>query len=108
MELDPVQVFSVGLLNAIHGLKNSKVSKHQLAQQAIYVEQEMIGEAVGVQDQISAAFGGINVIRLGPGTKLKICIKTLIFLYGIFTTINLDGFHWLEQRRHCNCCGTQE
>ena len=73
--------FSVGLLNAIHGLKNSKVSKHQLAQQAIYVEQEMIGEAVGVQDQISAAFGGINVIRLGPGKKLKISALKPSFAY---------------------------
>ena len=73
--------FTVGLLKAIHGLKNSNVSKTQLFQEAIYIEQEMIGEAVGVQDQISAAYGGINVIKLGPGKKIRVSALTPSFSY---------------------------
>ena len=73
--------FTVGLLKAIHGLKNSNVSKTQLFQEAIYVEQEMIGEAVGVQDQISAAYGGINVIKLGPGKKIRVSALKPSFSY---------------------------
>ena len=62
----------MGLVNAIHGLKNSKVTKRQLAEEAIFIEQKMIKESVGCQDQIAAAYGGFNVIKLGPGNKMKI------------------------------------
>lgn len=54
--------FTVGLLHALHGLNGSIVSKKQLATEAIHIEQNMIKEAVGSQDQIAAAFGGLNHI----------------------------------------------
>ena len=57
--------FTVGLINAIHTyLGYRKVSKFQLASEAINIEQNYIGESVGVQDQIMAAYGGIRVIEL--------------------------------------------
>jgi D-glycero-alpha-D-manno-heptose-7-phosphate kinase len=37
-------------------------SKHALAKDAIHVEQELLRESVGSQDQISAAYGGFNRI----------------------------------------------
>lgn len=52
--------FTVGLLNAVTRLKNEPLEKQQLAQMAIHIEQKVIGEVVGVQDQISTAYGGIN------------------------------------------------
>jgi D-glycero-alpha-D-manno-heptose-7-phosphate kinase len=55
--------FTVGLINAIHALRGKYVSKDELASQAIRVEQEVIRENVGSQDQISAAFGGLNRIE---------------------------------------------
>ena len=55
--------FTVGLLNALHALKGKLISKNDLAEAAIYVEQEMIRENVGSQDQTMAAYGGLNVIR---------------------------------------------
>lgn len=73
--------FTVGLLNAIHALQNIPVSKSTLAEEAIYVEQEMINEAVGVQDQITAAYGGINVIKLGPGKRRTVKKIPLSFAY---------------------------
>jgi len=55
--------FTVGMLHTLHTLQNRMPTKRQLAEEAIHVEQNLIGEAVGSQDQTAAAFGGLNVIR---------------------------------------------
>jgi len=54
--------FTVGLLSAMHALAGRHVSKEALANEAIHVEQVMLKEPVGLQDQISAAFGGFNQV----------------------------------------------
>jgi D-glycero-alpha-D-manno-heptose-7-phosphate kinase len=54
--------FTVGLINAMRALEGQHTSKDQLANDAIHVEQNVLREAVGSQDQISAAFGGFNQI----------------------------------------------
>ena len=56
--------FIVGLLNSIYALMNKKVSKKQLAEQAIYIERELLSEPGGIQDQIWASYGGINSIEI--------------------------------------------
>ncbi|MCG8357564.1 MAG: kinase [Kiloniellales bacterium] len=56
--------FSVGLLHALHSLRGALVNKETLARQAIHLEQALIKEAVGVQDQIAAAYGGLNLIKI--------------------------------------------
>jgi D-glycero-alpha-D-manno-heptose-7-phosphate kinase len=55
--------FTVGLLLALYALREQIRNKQALALDAIHVEQEVIGEAVGSQDQINAAFGGFNRIN---------------------------------------------
>jgi D-glycero-alpha-D-manno-heptose-7-phosphate kinase len=55
--------FTVGLINAVMALNGSYISKEELAAQAIDIEQNVIGESVGSQDQVSAAFGGFNRIE---------------------------------------------
>src|SRR5215469_9901517 len=55
--------FTVGLLLALYALKNQMRDKYRLAADAIRVEQELLGEAVGAQDQVSAAYGGFNRIN---------------------------------------------
>jgi D-glycero-alpha-D-manno-heptose-7-phosphate kinase len=55
--------FTVGLLHALHGLRGKMIGKEKLAADAIHVEQHIIGENVGSQDQISVAFGGFNRIE---------------------------------------------
>jgi D-glycero-alpha-D-manno-heptose-7-phosphate kinase len=55
--------FTVGLINAVMALRGQYISKEALASQAIDVEQKVIRENVGSQDQISAAFGGLNRIE---------------------------------------------
>jgi D-glycero-alpha-D-manno-heptose-7-phosphate kinase len=55
--------FTVGLVHALAALSGRYVSKEDLAKHAIYIEQKIIRENVGSQDQISAAFGGFNRIE---------------------------------------------
>lgn len=55
--------FTVGLLNALQGLNGQMTHNDGLARDAIHVEQNIIGENVGSQDQVSAAFGGFNRIE---------------------------------------------
>lgn len=57
--------FTVGLINALEALKGNRTSQSALAIEAIRVEQEVIGEAVGSQDQVHASFGGFNRIDFG-------------------------------------------
>ena len=54
--------FTVGLLNALHALKGEYRDQLTLAKEAIHIEQDMIRENVGVQDQIAVAVGGLNRI----------------------------------------------
>jgi D-glycero-alpha-D-manno-heptose-7-phosphate kinase len=54
--------FTVGLLNALAALDGKHQSKEQLAKNALHIEQQVIKEHVGSQDQISAAYGGFNRI----------------------------------------------
>lgn len=55
--------FTVGLLNALRALHGQMMSKRRLAEEAIRIEQEVIGENVGSQDQVWAAYGGLNRIE---------------------------------------------
>lgn len=55
--------FTVGMLHALYALKGYMPTKRELAANAIEVEQNKIGESVGSQDQIAAAFGGLNHIE---------------------------------------------
>ena len=57
--------FAVGLLNALAYLKGLAPSKRQLALDAIFIEQVQLKENVGSQDQVNAAFGGLNRITFG-------------------------------------------
>jgi D-glycero-alpha-D-manno-heptose-7-phosphate kinase len=68
--------FTVGLLHALHALKGRMVNKHQLAMEGIHVEQECLKETVGSQDQVMAAYGGLNHVQfLASG---EIAVRPLI------------------------------
>jgi D-glycero-alpha-D-manno-heptose-7-phosphate kinase len=55
--------FAVGLLHAVHALRGRMPTRVELAEQAIHVEQERLREAVGCQDQVFAAHGGLNKVE---------------------------------------------
>lgn len=54
--------FAVGLMQVLHAMQNEMATKEQLAREAINLEQNILKENVGSQDQISAAYGGFNHI----------------------------------------------
>jgi D-glycero-alpha-D-manno-heptose-7-phosphate kinase len=64
--------FTVGLLNALHTLTGKSPTDKELALEAIHVEQNILKENVGAQDQTAAAFGGFNKIEFGPSDGLSI------------------------------------
>jgi D-glycero-alpha-D-manno-heptose-7-phosphate kinase len=64
--------FTVGLLLGLYALKNQMRDKHALAADAIHVEQEILQEAVGVQDQLSAAYGGFNRINFHTDSAIEV------------------------------------
>ncbi|MEP6795810.1 MAG: kinase [Saprospiraceae bacterium] len=63
--------FTVGLLNALHSYQGKVVRPIDLANEAIYVEQKLIGEKVGVQDQCAAAVGGLNYFEFTAGGRIS-------------------------------------
>jgi D-glycero-alpha-D-manno-heptose-7-phosphate kinase len=54
--------FAVSIINGLSKLNNKDLSKKDLASMAIELEQKVIGENVGSQDQVACTFGGINKI----------------------------------------------
>lgn len=69
--------FTVGLLHALYGLNGKIVSKKRLAMESIHIEQEMIRENVGSQDQVAVAFGGLNKILFKGDHNIEVIPITL-------------------------------
>lgn len=64
--------FTVGLLLALNGLRHNMLTKRELAEEAITVEQKILEENVGIQDQVLASYGGLNVIEMDPGSEYRV------------------------------------
>jgi D-glycero-alpha-D-manno-heptose-7-phosphate kinase len=64
--------FTVGLLHALYTLKNQNPSKKELAENSIHIEQNLLKENVGSQDQIAAAYGGMNLIKFGEKDEFNL------------------------------------
>ena len=64
--------FTVGLLNALYALKGYMPSKKQLALESIHIEQGLIQETVGSQDQVLAAHGGFNHVTFHPNGEVTV------------------------------------
>lgn len=86
--------FAVGMLNAFYALKGKFADKKKLADEAIYLERVLCNEVGGWQDQIAAAFGGLNRINfsvdgyevlpiiIGPERKKQLNANLLMFFTG--------------------------
>lgn len=93
--------FAVGMLNAFYALKGKYVDKKRLAEKAIYLERELCQEAGGWQDQIAAAYGGLNIISFNkdsfnvqpviihPDRKKQLDDSLIMFFTG-FTRFSSD------------------
>lgn len=85
--------FAVGLLNSLLRLKNDDIFrslntseglykyKAKLSDMAIHVERVMCNEAGGIQDQIAAAFGNLNLINMGKEYNNGYNVKNITLSY---------------------------
>jgi D-glycero-alpha-D-manno-heptose-7-phosphate kinase len=84
--------FTVGLINLVMALKNHSLTRLDLGKAAIHVEQVLLAENVGVQDQLHAAIGGLNRfdfidgrIRITPVQMTTDCesllLSSLVLVY---------------------------
>jgi D-glycero-alpha-D-manno-heptose-7-phosphate kinase len=64
--------FTVGMLNAIYAMQHRMPTKQELAENAIHVEQNLIGENVGSQDQVAVSFGGFNYIKFNKNLGFEV------------------------------------
>lgn len=108
--------FTVGLLHALYALNGKMASKKRLALEAIHIEQNMIKEAVGSQDQTASAFGGLNkilfsaqntievkpfVITVEKSTHLQNCLMLFFTGFARFAAeIEEDKLRQLEKKKH--------
>jgi D-glycero-alpha-D-manno-heptose-7-phosphate kinase len=64
--------FTVGLLHALYALRGEMRTKMELARESIHVEQELVGEVVGSQDQVMAAFGGLKYVQFHTDRRIDV------------------------------------
>lgn len=69
--------FTVGFLNALYALQGKMTTKRSLAREAIHVEQNLVNESVGSQDQVVASFGGLNKIEFGGEREFFVSPMTI-------------------------------
>jgi D-glycero-alpha-D-manno-heptose-7-phosphate kinase len=94
--------FTVGLLNALHALEGRMVTKRQLAESAIRIEQDVLKEEVGCQDQLWAAYGGLNRMDFRPDGRFSVTplilaperqeelLRSLILVFTGFSRLSVD------------------
>jgi D-glycero-alpha-D-manno-heptose-7-phosphate kinase len=63
--------YLVGLLNAMHTLMQSSISPERLADEACYIELELLGKPIGKQDQYMAALGGLTTLEIAPDGAVR-------------------------------------
>jgi D-glycero-alpha-D-manno-heptose-7-phosphate kinase len=64
--------YLVGLLNAIHCLTRSSVSRQELAEEACHIELEILQKPIGKQDQYMASFGGLTSLDIGKDGRVHV------------------------------------
>lgn len=69
--------FTVGMLHALYALKGQMPSKKMLAEESIHIEQDILKETVGSQDQALAAHGGLNRITFMPNGEMSVTPVTI-------------------------------
>lgn len=100
--------FCVGLLNALYAYKGKIVNRNKLAEEASYIEIEVLKRPIGKQDHYAAAFGSINFFKFYANENISIMpvdensknIK-IIFnnLHTFYTGMSRDATKLLEVQK---------
>jgi D-glycero-alpha-D-manno-heptose-7-phosphate kinase len=64
--------FTVGLLHALHALRGETLTRSQLVRESIYLEQDVLRETVGSQDQVMASHGGLRHVTFQPDGEIVV------------------------------------
>ena len=64
--------YLVGLLNALHHYRRDYVSLKKLAEEACYIELDVLKKGIGKQDQYMATFGGLTVLEIRNDGYVKV------------------------------------
>lgn len=64
--------YLVGLLNALHALTQDPAGAERLAEEACYIELDVLKKPIGKQDQYMAAFGGVTTLDIQPDGKVSV------------------------------------
>lgn len=64
--------FTVGLINVLLEYKKQKMTNMEIAKLAIHLEQNVMKECVGSQDQIATSLGGFNKIEFAKNNKISV------------------------------------
>ena len=103
--------FTVGFINLITTLRGLRLSKIDLGRAAIRIEHDVLQERVGVQDQLHAAFGGMNRfdfvdarIRITPVQMTAECqtrlLQSMVLVYtGAIRNASMVLEHQIEATR---------
>ena len=67
--------YLVGLLNAMHTLLQDQATAQKLAEEACYIELEVLNKPIGKQDQYMAAFGGLTALDIKRDGK--VCVTRM-------------------------------
>ena len=100
--------FAVGLLNALHAYRGEYLSKKELAEEACYLQMDILKEPCGKQDQYIASYGSficLKIARSGhveveplnlPDDLIRELESNLLFFY---TGIKRDSSTVLEEQQ---------
>ncbi len=107
--------FTVGLLNCLYKINNKLPKKRDLALNAINIEQNLIKENVGSQDQVIASYGGFNTIKFSkkkisvskvniPKKKINYLTDSIVLLFTGFSRFSSDisKFHKNNIKKNTN------
>lgn len=64
--------YLVGLLNSLHCYKNASISQQDLAEEACFIEINVLKHPVGKQDQYTASFGGFTILNIDKSGEVKV------------------------------------
>ncbi len=64
--------YLVGLLNALHSYKCAPVGRQELAEEACFIEINVLKHPVGKQDQYTATFGGFTALNIENNGVVKV------------------------------------
>ena len=92
---------SVAVLKALYRFNRQKVSRTELAQHALLLENEMLGNSAGGQDQYAAALGGCHAFDI---TSKEWTIRDVVIREPLRSSLERDSLLVFSGESHLSGC----